>query len=346
MSAPLGSFVPKPAATGDMFQASAAIGRPLIVQVVGVDDAVPVAARDGKPASVKGAITVHVWDLVGGFIGKDPTTQAPIQGPPNTVYCNVRWMAVALVDQLKGYLGAAPMPMKVVSGKNKTNEYSSLQPVAIEGPELAQVQQVFAQDPTRIEREAMAKAQAAATQAAAPVYQQSGFTPMQVQPTQMPYQQPQAPAAAQFQAPAGQPGAIAQTPAQVAQQWAPVDQAAQQAYQATQQPWSPPAQMSADYPNAPANVAQVMNGGMQAHAQHHMPAGGQAVGQMPAPAGMQMPQAAPGQMNGQPGGAWQNPGQPQFQQAPAAAQGQLGHVQNSDVANILAGLAANGQQPG
>lgn len=349
MSAPLGAFVPKPAVTGDMFQASAVIGRPLIVQVVGVDEAVPVAARDGKPATVKGAITVHVWDLVGGFIGKDPTTQAPIQGAPNTVYCNVRWMAVALVDQLKGYLGAAPMPMKVVSQKNKSNEYSSLAPVAIEGPELQQVQAFFAQDPTRIEREAAAKAQAAATQAATPAYQQSGFSPMQVQPSQQlaptqgfqqtaaQYgQQMQAPAAAQFQSAPGQPGAISQAPAQVAQQYAPMGQAFTQA--------------------AAPEVAQMPNPVEQAFQQMQPPAVQAYPGQF------QQPSAAP---NGMTPGAMVNagqmtpaqavqayqqqaPAQPQFQQPgpPSMAPGPLGHVQNSDVANILAGLAANGQQPG
>ena len=99
MSAPLGSFVPRPSQTGDQFQARFALGRPLIVQVVGVDDAVPVAARDGNPATVKSAVIVHVWDLVGGQVSV--TEQGmPVQGPPNTVYCNVRWMAGALVDNL------------------------------------------------------------------------------------------------------------------------------------------------------------------------------------------------------------------------------------------------------
>jgi hypothetical protein len=329
MSQPLGNFVPKPAQTGDQFQARFALGRPLLVQVVAVDGARQVAGQNGQPASVKKAITVHVWDLVGGQISVNDQGM-PVHGAPNTVYCNVLWMAGAVVDNLEPYVGAPAMPLKLLSQKNKQGTFSYLTPVAIEGPELQQVQAVFAADPTRIDREAAARAQASAAQAAAPAYQQSGFTPMQVQPSapaqqvpngyqpqggQYPQQAPaqqapadaqfqpvpqgyqQAPAAAQFQAPPGQPGAIASIPAQVAQQWAPVDQAMQQA--AAQ--FQPPAQQW-----APVDQAQQ------------------------APNGYQQPVQ----------------GQPQFQQAPAqVAQPGIGHVQNSDVANILQGLAGQTPQP-
>lgn len=304
MSSPMGNFVRKPASTGDQFQARFAVGRPLIVQVVAVDEAVPVAARDGKPATVKTAVSVHVWDLAGGQVSVNEQNM-PVHGAPNTVYCNVRWMAGAVADNLKGYLGAPAMPMTLAYEKAAASGFNYLVPLPIEGPMLQQVQAVFAADPTRLDREAAAKAQANAAQAAAPQYQQSGFTPMQVQPSApaqqqfapQPAAQPQQvqpPAAAQWAAPNGQPGAIAQIPAQVAQQWAPVDQAARvyvAPYDAAQQ-YPPPSD-----PNAPQNVAHVINGGMQA------------------------------------------PAQPQFQPPPAAAPGPMGHVQNSDVQSILAGLA-------
>jgi hypothetical protein len=326
MSQPMGNFVRKPANTGDQFQARFAVGRPLIVQVVAVDEAVPVAARDGKPATVKCAVSVHVWDLAGGQVSVNEQNM-PVHGAPNTVYCNVRWMAGAVADNLKGYLGAPAMPMTLAYEKASASGFNYLVPLPIEGPLLQQVQAVFAADPTRIDREAAAKAQANAAQAAAPQYQQSGFTPMQVQPSapaQQPAAQPQfqpvpamaqgqpanafqhtngqiaAPAAAQWAVPQGQPGAIANIPAQVAQQWAPVDQAAQQ--------------FALSDPNAPQNVAHVVNGGMQGAAQFQP-------GQVP---------------NGQyPAQAQQS----QFQPPPAAAPGPIGHVQNSDVQNILAGLA-------
>jgi hypothetical protein len=307
----MGNFVRKPANTGDQFQARFAVGRPLIVQVVAVDEAVPVAARDGKPATVKCAVSVHVWDLAGGQVSVNEQNM-PVHGAPNTVYCNVRWMAGAVADNLKGYLGAPAMPMTLAYEKASASGFNYLVPLPIEGPLLQQVQAVFAADPTRIDREAAAKAQASAAQAAAPQYQQSGFTPMQVQPSvpaQQPVAQPQfqpvpataqgqpanafqhtngqiaAPAAAQWQAPNGQPGAIAQIPAQVAQQWAPVDQAIQQ---------------------APTPEFQ------QTAAQYGLPPGQVPNGQYPAQ-------------------------QPQFQPPPAP--GPIGHVQNSDVQNILAGLA-------
>lgn len=330
MSAPLGAFVPKPAQTGEKFQANAALGRPLIVQVVGVDGARQVSGQNGQGTQVKKAVTVHVWDLLGGPIAQDTTTGQIMMGPQNTVYCNVMWMAQAVADQLGEFNGAPPMPIKLIKNKNKGNEYSHIAPVPLEGPELQQVQAFFAQDPTRIDREAAAKAQAAAAQSAAPAYQQTGFTPMQVQPsapqptgqmqmngqTVPTYQQPAgvqyapgpqpgqvqqlpAPAAAQFQAPPGQQGAIANIPAQVAQQWAPVDQAVQQAM--AQQP-----PQSAFVQAAAPEVAQMPNPVQQAFQQH------------------QAQQFAP-------------------QQPPAAAPGQPGFVQNSDVANILQNLA--GSQP-
>lgn len=332
MSAPLGAFVPKPAQTGEKFQANAALGRPLIVQVVGVDGARQVSGQNGQGTQVKKAVTVHVWDLLGGPIAQDTTTGQIMMGPQNTVYCNVMWMAAAVADQLGEFNGAPPMPIKLIKNKNKGNEFSHIAPVPLEGPELQQVQAFFAQDPTRIDREAAAKAQAAAAQSAAPAYQQTGFTPMQVQPSAptqgfqqlaptqgfqqtaaqygLPAQAPQqmpAPAAAQFQAPPGQPGAIANIPAQVAQQWAPVDQAVQQAM-AQQPPQSALVQAAAP------EVAQMPNPVQQAFQQH------------------QAQQFAPQQ------------GQPQFQQPPAAAPGQPGFVQNSDVANILNGLAAGQPQ--
>lgn len=340
MSAPLGAFVPKPAQTGEKFQANAALGRPLIVQVVGVDGARQVSGQNGQGTQVKKAVTVHVWDLLGGPIAQDTTTGQIMMGPQNTVYCNVMWMAQAVADQLGEFNGAPPMPIKLLKQKNKGNEYSHIAPVPLEGPELQQVQAFFAQDPTRIDREAAAKAQAAAAQSAAPAYQQTGFTPMQVQPSAQgqpanafqhtngqiaaPAQQPQgnfqggpvypaqqqmpAPAAAQFQAPPGQQGAIANIPAQVAQQWAPVDQAVQQAM--AQQP--------------------------QAAQQQYAPYDAGIPGQLPV--NPNAPQPAPQ--------AYAPPaqGQPQFQQPPAAAPGQPGFVQNSDVANILNGLAAGQPQ--
>jgi hypothetical protein len=343
MSQPMGNFVRKPANTGDQFQARFAVGRPLIVQVVAVDEAVPVAARDGKPATVKCAVSVHVWDLAGGQVSVNEQNM-PVHGAPNTVYCNVRWMAGAVADNLKGYLGAPAMPMTLAYEKASASGFNYLVPLPIEGPLLQQVQAVFAADPTRIDREAAAKAQANAAQAAAPQYQQSGFTPMQVQPSapaQQPVAQPQfqpvpamaqgqpanafqhtngqiaAPAAAQWAVPQGQPGAIANIPAQVAQQWAPVDQAVQQ-YQAApgQTPNGAPQALNQQFapsdPNAPQNVAHVVNGGMQGAAQFQ-----------------------PGQV---PNGQYPAQ-QPQFQPPSAAAPGPIGHVQNSDVQNILAGLA-------
>lgn len=329
MSQPLGTFVPRPAQTGDQFQARFAVGRPLFVQVVGVDGARQVKDQQTGANIVKKSVTVHVWDLVGGQISVSDQN-VPVQGAPNTVYCNVLWMAGAIVDNLEPYVGAPAMPLKIVSIKGKSNFfYLALE--GIEGPELQQMQAVFAADPTRIDREAAAKAQAGAAQTAAPAYQQSGFTPMQVAPSVPQGQavaggpgfglapapngvQPQggqypqqAPAAAQFQTPqpTGQIQVNGQTvPAYTYQQPSALVQAAApelaqmanpvaDAYQQTQQPWSPPSQ-------APAA-----------------------------------------------------PVQPQFQQAPTgtpvmappgqAAQPGIGHVQNSDVANILAGLAQ--QQP-
>lgn len=335
----LGGFIPRPAQTGEKFQANAAIGRPLIVQVIGADGARQVTGQNGT--QVKKAVTVHVWDLVGGPIATDQATGQIMMGPQNTVYCNVMWMAVAVADQLGDYVGQPPFPIKLVKQKNKGNEFSSITPVALEGPELQQVQAFFAQDPTRIDREAAAKAQAAAQQQftqPAPVQQQGGFNPMQVQPSQQQlvptpqFQQTaaqyglpqngqmQAPAAAQFQqgAPgamqnwdgsqtmhpaAAQPGPIANIPAQVAQQYAPVAQAMDQAQQLMAQ--GMPA------PQAAQQVAQQYAPPLQA-TQQHVADFNQAGGQ--------------------------------FQQPPAAAPGQPGYVQNSDVANILAGLAG-GQPP-
>lgn len=328
MSQPLGTFTPRPAQTGDQFQARFAIGRPLFVQVVGVDGARQVKDQQTQATVVKKSITVHVWDLVGGQVSVTDSGQ-PIHGAPNTVYANVLWMAGAIVDNLEPYVGAPPMAIQINSMKGKSG-HNYLTPVAVEGPALQQMQQVFAADPTRIDREVAAKAQAAAAQSAAPAYQQSGFQPMQVQPSapaqghfqggpvypngnppqggQYPMQQ--APAAAQFQAPSGQPGAIANMPAQVAQQWAPVDQAMQQAQ------FQPPA--AAQQPYAPQQAPAADQAAYQATQQPWSP---------PAQAQQMPPQ-----------------GQPQFQQAPAqAAPGQPGPVvQNSDVASILAGLA--GQQ--
>lgn len=319
MSQPLGNFVPKPAQTGDQFQARFAIGRPLLVQVVAVDGARSVKDQQSGATVTKKAVTVNVWDLAGGQISVTDNG-APVHGAPNSVYCNVMWMAGALVDNLEPYVGAPPMPLIINSVKGKKN-FNYLTPVAIEGPMLQQVQAVFAADPTRIDREAMAKAQAAAAQSAAPAYQQSGFQPMQVQPSapaqqngyapqggQYPMQQ--VPAAAQFQAPPGQPGAIANIPAQVAQQWAPVDQAMQQAQ------FQPPAAAQQQY--APQQAPAADQAAYQATQQSWSP---------PAQAQQMPPQ-----------------GQPQFQQAPA--QPGIGHVQNSDVANILAGLAGQPPQQG
>lgn len=339
MSQPMGTFVPKPAQQGDAFQARFAVGRPLIVQVVGVDGARSVTDPNTKQQAIKKAVTVHVWDLLGGQISVNEQNM-PVQGAPNTVYCNVSWMAGAVVDNLEGFVGAPAMPLKLVNKRNKSNTFFYVTPEAIEGPELQQVQAFFAQDPTRIDREVAAKAQANAAQAAAPQYQATGFQPLQVQPSQpqvlngLPGQQAmanaqyngqqiaaQAPAAAQFQAPPGQPGAIAQMPAQVAQQYAPVDQAAQQQFQ---QPAIAPNGMT---PGAMVNTGQMT------------PA--QAVQAYQQPGAQLVPNGAPpwNQTPGQP--------QPQFQQpgTPGAVGGQLGHVQNSDVAHILQGLAA-GQQPG
>lgn len=306
MSQPMGIFVPRPQQTGDRFQPSMGKGRPLIVQVLSVDGARAVAANGAQPATVKKAIFVHVWDLVGGPIAKDEHDNI-VSGPPNTVYCDVQWMAGAVCDNLEPFVGAPPMPIKLVSLRNKNNTFNYVTVQPVEGQELQYVNQVFASDPGRFDREyAMRQAQAA-QQAAAPAYQASGFQPMGTQPSDPwnPSVQPGLPAAGPpwqqgaaepaRQQPPTQPGPIAQIPAQVAQ----------------------PAQQFQMTPELAQRYAQPMTPGAMVNA-----------GQVPNGASAQQAPAA----------------QPQFQ-PPAAvpnAPGQPLQVHNGDVAQILARLA-NGQ---
>lgn len=311
-----GTFVPKPKATGDRFQPSMVTGRPLIVQVLSFDGARQVAARAGQAAAVKQSVTVNVWDLVGGPVAKDDTTQQIVNGPPNTVYCNVMWMSTVVAENLEPFVGAPPMPLRIVSVKNQTNEFRHLEAQAVDGPELQQVQAFFAQDPGRIDREFQAKLQAAAQQAAAPAYQQTGFQPMGVQPA----------APQQFQAPAGQPGPVAQIPAQVAQQW---QQPAAQYQQPAAQFQAPPA--NGGYATPPQQPAfQPPNG--QAQPQY-APYDAGIQGQLP------VAPTAPPQAYGPPQQAAQQP------VPPTAAPGNPGYVQSSDVAQIIAGLTNQPQYP-
>ena len=332
MTNPMGTFVPKPSQTGDRFQPSQGKNRPLIVQVIGVDGARQVQGQNGQGATVKKAVFVHVWDLVGGPVAKDEHDNI-VMGPPNTVYCNVQWLSGAVADNLEPFVGAAPMPIKISSQRNKQNTFNYLTVAPVEGQELQYCNQVFAQDPTRFDREFAAKQQAAAAQAAAPAYQANGFQPMGVQPSQpqqyaqggpVPPAQPQyAPAAAQLppmpQQPA--PGPIANVPAQVAQQWSPVDQAMQQGVLPEQALVSQQASASPPWQATPEPA-------QQNYAQPgYPPAMGPQYG---------APQQAPG---GYDPNAYRHPAQaqPQFQAAPGMPGAD--QVNSSDVQQILARLA-------
>jgi hypothetical protein len=343
MSQPMGTFVPRPQQTGDRFQPSMGKGRPLIVQVLSVDGARAVAANGTQAATVKKAIFVHVWDLVGGPIAKDEHDNI-VNGPPNTVYCDVQWMAGAVCDNLEPFVGAPAMPIKLVSLRNKNNTFNYITVQPVEGQELQYCNQVFASDPTRFDREYAQRQAQAAQQAAAPAYQAGGFQPMQVQPTQPqqpsagpPWQQQAAPAAAQFQAPPGQPGPIAQIPAQVAQQMNQVERA----MQLVQQGMTPDQAIAAlSQQQAPAAVQQ------------YAPYDAGIPGQLPVDPAAPDPATqtqqniatanqalANGNGYAAPGAAQQLPA-PQFQ-APAGAPGQP-TVHNSDVASIIARLTAQG----
>lgn len=320
MSQPMGTFVPRPQQTGDRFQPSMGKGRPLIVQVLSVDGARAVAANGTQAATVKKAIFVHVWDLVGGPIAKDEHDNI-VNGPPNTVYCDVQWMAGAVCDNLEPFVGASAMPIKLVSLRNKNNTFNYITVQPVEGQELQYCNQVFASDPTRFDREYAQRQAQAAQQAAAPAYQAGGFQPMQVQPTQPqqpaagpPWQQ-QAPAAAQFQVPPGQPGPIAQIPAQVAQQMNQVERAMQLVQQGMtpdqaiaalgqQQPggYMPPANVTPDQVNVQHPAPD-----MAAQTQQNIATANQALAN---------------------GNGYAAPGQPT--------------VHNSDVASIIARLTAQG----
>jgi hypothetical protein len=303
MTNPLGSFVPQAPQSGDRFQAKTAVGRPLLVQVTGYDAAKEILNRNTNMREVKGAVYVDVWDFVGG--PGDPYNNIP-PAPANSVYVGVMWMAGALVDNLKGYQNAAPLPVKIIARPNQRTPGNHLALAPLEGQELELVTAHYNADPTRFDRERQARAAAAAQQQHAIANQQTGFAPLgNVQPSQpaapqwgnqaapIQGQYPQQAPAAQWapvptgppqfaqggpvSAPAAQPGPVANIPAQVAQQWSQVDQAVEAARQAQMAPQNGQYPQQAPMVPPPAPAAQAP---MQPPATPAFAAPGQIPGQL------------------------------------------------------------------
>lgn len=329
MSAPLGSFTPRPPqAQGDRIQPSMVKGRPIIVEAVALDGAKEVSGQDGNGSQLKKALTVNVWDLLGGPVAKDENDNI-IMGAPNTAYVNVMWMAGAVVDDLARFLGCPPMAVKISSQKNKKGSFSYLTVAPLEGQELAYAGQAWASDPQRFEREIQMRAQQLAQTQAAGQYQQTGFQPLA---------QPSAPQV-QHQQGAYDPNQYRQAPNAIGQQPPAPVQYAQPPMQPAAAQWQPEAvpafqpqqfQAPAGQPGALAQIpAQV--------AQQYAPVDQfqQPQFQMPAELAAQYaPQQPPAQ--------WAQPAQqapPQY----APQQGPL-PVNNSQVQGILAGLT-QGQPP-